>query len=129
MAKWSNKPVVLEPISFDGDSVVFTAKRLLVEDMQTMSKFFNKERGAMVFNSPLEVCTLAAEIFPKYIVELQGLTKDDGTAVTRDEFLEAAKEFYFVPLISALFAGLMQISTVRSSEKNSAPPSPESSVA
>lgn len=127
MGNWTNKTVVLEPLEFDGDKIVFTVKRLLVEDMQTLSKFFDGSSGSLKFNNPLDVCKTAQEIFPKYVTALNGLNKEDGSAVTVEEFMEASKEFYFVPLVGQLFASLISVSTVKSIEKNSVPPTVESS--
>lgn len=129
MANWSNKAVVLPAIPFDGDKVVFTAKRLLVEDMQVMAKFWDRASGKLVFKDPLDVSKTAAELVPKYIVGISGLIDSDGVTVSLESFKESASEFYFVPLMGALFAELMSISTAKGHEKNSAPPSPESSAA
>lgn len=126
MGNWTNKPVALEPIKFDGDSVVFTASRLLVEDMMVLSKHFDQAKGVMRFNSPLEVCAMAGDILPKYIKSISGYTID-GQPMTLDEFFMAVREFYFVPLVGELFGKLVLISSVGVQEKNSAAPSPESS--
>lgn len=127
MGKWSNQDVTLEPIAFDGDAVVFTVSRLTVEDMLVLSKHFDTERGTMRFSSPMEVCAAASTVLPARVKAVSGYRKSDGEAMTLDEFLSAAKEFYFVPLISALFAALVGISVVGTSEKNLPAPSPESS--
>jgi len=125
MGQWSNKPVVLKPIEFDGDSIVFSVGRLLVEDMMTLAKFHNASNGTLSFGSPLEVCAMAQAILPKYVKSISGLRKDDGGEMTVAEFIEASKEFYFVPLIGTLFAELITVSTVQAQAKNSAPPSAE----
>jgi len=121
MGSWSNKSVVLDPIEFDGDMIVFSTKRLLVEDMQILMKFYDKETGNLAFSDPLEVCKTAGSIFPNYITDVKGMFSD-GVEMSVTEFLEASKEFYFVPLIGALFGALISASTVKSKEKNSAPP-------
>jgi hypothetical protein len=126
MGNWTNKTVVLEPIEFDGDKIVFTVKRLLVEDMQVLSRFYDNSSGNLQFSSPLDVCKTAQEVFPKYVQAINGMSKEDGSAMTVEEFMEASKEFYFITLIGQLFAGLIAASTVKSKEKNSAPPSVES---
>lgn len=129
MGNWSTNGVVLEPIEFDGDSITFTVKRLLVEDMLVLSKYFSKETGALSFGSPLEVCQTAQEIFPKYIQDVRGLLKADNVAMTPEEFLGASKDFYFVPLVGQLFTALITASTVKAVEaKNSEPPSVALSV-
>lgn len=117
--------MVLAPIEFDGDSITFTVKRLLVEDMLLLSKHFDKANGTMKFESPLEVCQTAQSIFPKYVTGIGGMTNCDGGNVTVEDFLVAAKEFYFVPLIGELFGALITASTAKVQEKNSAPPSVE----
>lgn len=118
MGNWTSKGVVLPPIEFDGDSVTFTVKRLLVEDMLTLSKHFDKANGTLKFESPLEVCQTAQSIFPKYVTGIVGMTNGDGGNVTVEEFIEASKEFYFVPLIGELFGALINASTVKAQEKN-----------
>ena len=124
MGNWSTNGVELEPIEFDGDSITFTVKRLLVEDMLVLSKYFNRETGALSFGSPLEVCQTAQEIFPKYIQKVGGMFKANGSAMTAEEFLTASKDFYFVPLVGQLFTALISASTVKATEaKNSEPPS------
>jgi len=124
MGNWTKGSVKLEPIEFDGEQVVFHAKRLLVEDMLVLSKHFNGDK--MVFASPMEVCQTAAGILPKYLTAISGY-KVDGADMTLEEFLAAAQEFYFVPLVGALFGRLVAISTAKGMEKNLPPPSPASS--
>lgn len=126
MGNWSSKPVILDPIEFDGDKVVVTVKRLLMEDMQAISKYFDREKGVMRFDSPLEVCKAAADIMPKYVVGIDGMVDGDGSRVTLEEFHKAVGEFYLVPLFGGIFQGLVRVSTARAQEKNSAPPSAES---
>lgn len=126
MGNWSSKPVVLEPIEFDGDKVVVTVKRLLVEDMQMLAKYFDRDKGTMRFESPLEMCKAASDIMPKYVTGIDGLIDGDGVRVTLEEFHKAVGEFYFVPLSGAIFQGLVRVSTAKAQEKNSAPPSAES---
>ncbi|MFA6213542.1 MAG: hypothetical protein WC714_29160 [Candidatus Obscuribacterales bacterium] len=126
MGNWSSKPVVLDPIEFDGDQVVVTVKRLLMEDMQAISKYFDREKGVMRFDSPLEVCKAAADIMPKYVVGVDGMMDDAGGRVTLEDFHKAVGEFYLVPLFGAIFQGLVFVSTAKAKEKNSAPPSQES---
>lgn len=115
MGKWSSN-VVLEPIEFDGDKVVFSANRLLVDDMLVLSKYFDKDKGTIAFGSAMDVCKVAGEVLPKYITNITGMTKADNTPMTKDEFLQAAKEFYFVPLVGELFGRLVQASTVGSAD-------------
>lgn len=129
MGNWSSKGVVLPPIEFDGDSITFTVKRLLVEDMMVLSKHFNQKNGALQFESPLEVCQTAQSIFPKYVQGINGMLDEDGKPVTVEGFVEATKEFYFVPLIGELFTSLLTVSTVKAQAKNSAPLSVASSEA
>lgn len=125
MGNWTSKSVVLEPIEFDGDSITFHVKRLLVEDMQVLAKYFDGSKGMMSFDNPLDVCKTAQEIFPKYVTGIKGLLDAEGHEVSVEQFLEASKEFYFVPLIGELFAKLIDVSTAKAQLKNSAPPSPE----
>lgn len=129
MGNWTNKPVVLPAIDFDGDKVVLTVKRLQVEDMQVLSKFYDRATGVLRFNDPLEVVAVAGTLFPKYIVGISGMTTADGDEVTVEDFIASCKEFYFVPLIGQLFSELVGCSTVRSKAKNSVPPTPSSSEA
>jgi hypothetical protein len=110
--------VRLDPIEFDGDKVVFTVKRLLVEDMLVLSKHFDADKKKMVFASPMEVCKTASEVLPKYVLAIDGYSKAVGTALTVAEFLEAAKEFYFVQLVGELFGHMVSISTAGVQAKN-----------
>lgn len=126
MGNWT-KDVVLEPIDFDGDKVVVTVTRLLTEDMQMLRKF--QVDGVFKFTDTMELCTTAAKIFPKYVVSVVGLLKADKTEMTRDEFLAASQEFYFVNLTASIFNKLISASVMGAQAKNSAPPSPESSEA
>lgn len=129
MGNWTNKPIQLPEIQFDGDDITFTVKRLLVEDMLVLSKHFNAEKGVLSFGSPLEVCKTAQELFPKYVVGVAGLQTAEATPVSLAEFLEAVKDFYFVPLVGELFTALIVASTVKADErKNSEPPSDAPSV-
>ena len=122
MGKWTND-VTLQPIAFDGDSITFTVKRLLTEDMGVLLQHYDAEKGVIRFESQDKLAAVAAEIFPKYITGISGMTKADGTAFTVDEFVAVAKEFYFAPVIGQLFAQIMVASTVGAAEKNSEPPS------
>lgn len=124
MGNWTSKTVTLPPIPFDGDQVAFTVKRLLTEDMLTLAKFYNQENGTLRFSNPIEVSKVAQEILPKYVVAMDGLLTAEGAKMGAAEFVEASKEFYFVPLVGALFGELISVSTVRAQEKNSVPPSP-----
>ena len=122
MGNWASKGVTLDPIDFDGDSITFVVKRLLVEDMQILLKFYKPESGTLAFDDPLEVCRTAQGIFPRYILSQIGMKKEDGTEFTLEEFNEATSEFYFVPLVGALFGALIGASTLKGQEKNSVPP-------
>lgn len=117
MGHWTKHGVRLPAIEFDGDSIVFEVTRLRTEDMLELSKFYDKTKGAMVFGSPAEVCTVAAAILPKYIKSIDGMTAD-GAPVTVELFETMVSEFYFVPLIGALLAHLITVSTVGAQEKN-----------
>lgn len=112
MGNWTSGGVVLDAINFDGDDIIITATRLTVKDMMLLSKFFDKEKGVMRFNNPLEVCETAAVILPQHIVSISGCKKQDGTEVTKEEFNAAMGEFYFVPMIGELFTKLMAVSTL-----------------
>ena len=125
MGKWTAS-VTLDSIEFDGDKIVFTVGRLLTEDMTVMSKYFEPETGKLKFNSNTEICEIAADILPKRVVSMSGMTKADGTEFTLTEFIAASKEFYFAPLLGELFGKLMGISVVGAQTKNSVPLSPES---
>lgn len=128
MGKWS-ATVTLDSIVFDGDSITFTVNRMLTEDMTIMSKYFDPDTGKLKFNSNTEICEVAADLLPKRVVGMVGMTKADGSEFTLQEFNTAAKEFYFAPLLGELFAKLMSISVVGVQAKNSVPPLPEQSVA
>jgi len=118
MGNWSSKAVVLPPIEFDGDSIVFSVKRLLTEDMLVLMRNFNQGTGKLEFSNPLEVCQTAQLILPKYVTDIQGMSSADGIPVTAEEFIKAASEFYFVPLMGALLAALIDVSTVGTQAKN-----------
>lgn len=126
MGNWTNN-VTLDPIEFDGDKVVVTVTRLLTEDMQMLRKY--QVDGVFKFTDTLELCSIAAKLFPKYVVGVTGLLKADKTEMTREEFLAVVQEFYFVNLVASIFNKLISASIVGLQEKNSVPPSPESSVA
>lgn len=122
MGNWTEK-VALEPILFDGDTINITVKRLLIADMGAFMAHYNE--GKLTFASHLEVARLAADIIPKYVLELSGMTHPDGTPFTISEFAEVAKEFYFAELVGAVLTGLMNVSSVSKADaKNSPPPSP-----
>jgi hypothetical protein len=129
MGNWTNKAVPLDEIEFDGDKIQFFARRMLVEEMQLLSKYHDKASGKLKFDDPLEVCTVAQSFFPRALVGVKGLRSGEGVEMTIEDFLEASKEFYFVPLIGEVFAKLIAISTIKASAKNSVPPTPESSEA
>lgn len=116
MGNWT-KEVRLPEIEFDGDTVVFTVTRMLVEDMQMLSKFFDKDSGTLKFTDNLEVCGLAKTILPRRVVKIEGMKKADGTDMTREEYLAVASEFYFAELNGQLFGELMSVSVVKQQEK------------
>jgi hypothetical protein len=124
MGKWTNE-VVLDPIEFDGDIITFTAKRLLAEDMALILQNYDKEKEVLRFANEAEMSKMTAAIFPKYVTKIEGMTKGGGEQFTVTEFVEASKEFYFVPLVGKLFSGIMKISTVGGLQaKNSTSPAP-----
>lgn len=118
MGKWTAE-VTLDPIQFDGDTITITAKRLLAADISIIFEKYDAETGKLRFANNAELAKVTADIFPKYITSISGMTKGDGTPFTVAEFVEASKEAYFIPLIAELFSALMQISTVKAEEKNS----------
>jgi len=124
MGSWSNKAVMLEPIEFDGDQIVFSVQRLRIDDMQTLMKHYDEKMGAISVADPLELCKLSNEILPKYITGMTGMVSADNTPVTLEEFKAVMSEFYFAPMLAIVLARLIAISTVRGVEKNFAPPSP-----
>jgi hypothetical protein len=128
MGNWTAE-VELYPIDFDGDKITFTAKRLLAADMGLVMSHYDAEKQMMRFASQMEMAEMCAEVFPKYVTKIDGMVKGDGGPFTLPEFLCAVKEAYFTPLITELFVQIMKISTVGSTEKNSAPPAPVSSEA
>lgn len=125
MGNWTTRPVELQPIEFDGDTIKISVKRLLMADMQELSKYFDRDKGVMRFDSSLEVCKAAANIMPKYVVSIEGMITD-GRPVTLEEFHAATGEFYLAPLFGEIFSQLIEVSTAKAQKKNSAPPSPES---
>lgn len=127
MGKWTNTGVNLPAIDFDGDRISVSVKRLRMEDMSLMSKNFDTVTKTMRFSDPMEMCQLASKILPNYVVAFSGYKKGDGAEMLLDEFLqEAVSEFYFVPLVGQIFAGLLSVSTVpKDLEKNLPPPSLE----
>lgn len=123
MGNWC-PTVKLEPIEFDGDVVSVEASRLLVEDMADLMKNVDPVSKKLRFDDPSQVCSMASRLLPKYVKSFSGYIKADGTAMTREEFVAAASEFYFVPLVGRIFAALMAESTVGGAQaKNSVPPS------
>lgn len=126
MGSWSNKAVRLEPIEFDGDAIHFQVKRLRIEDASVVMKFYDREAKRMRFNDPMELVAAAASIIPKYVVEVEGMKDAEGAHLTVEQFAEASKDFYFMPLLSQLFVGLMTVSVMsKADEKNSGPLSTE----
>lgn len=125
MGKWVAE-VTLEPIEFDGDKITFTAKRLLAEDMGVVLQNYDSEKETLRFASHGDLAKVAADIFPKYVTAIDGMTKGDGTPFTVPEFIAASKEFYFMPLVTGLFTRIMGISSVGKEAKNSEPPAPVS---
>lgn len=123
MGKWT-ATVELEAIEFDGDQIVFNVNRLLTKDMGEMARHYNESEGKLQFTSNAEVCTLAADLFPRYVNSMHGMTDGDGAAINKERFVQIAQEFYFAPLVGQLFAKLMEISVVGTQAKNSVPPSP-----
>ncbi|OGC95828.1 MAG: hypothetical protein A2W25_15240 [candidate division Zixibacteria bacterium RBG_16_53_22] len=118
MGNWTSN-VILEPIEFDGDSIVFTCGRLTVEDMLALSKFFDQEKGVLRFDDQLQALNTAQGLIGKYVRRIDGMRMPDGASITVEQFSEVAREFYFVPLLGELLANLVTISTVGKSEKNS----------
>lgn len=122
MGKWTEQ-VELPPIKFDGDDVVFSVSRLTVADMAEVMQYFDAATQKLSLKQE-ELCALAAKLVPKYVNNLVGMTKADGTAWTREEFIKvASQEFYFVSLVGELLGSLVSVSVVGSAEKNSEPPS------
>ena len=118
MGKWLGGGVKLDPIDFDGDSIVFTVNRLKVGDMAPLAKHFAQDSGMLNFSSQLEVCTVAAELLPRYVVSIEGMTKGDGSAMALDEFNTAVSDFYFAELLGKLLGKLIEVSAVGGQEKN-----------
>ena len=126
MGKWTAE-VILDPIEFDGDTIVFTVKRILAEDMGIVMKHYKAGpdgTAKLTFSDAAEMSVVVADVFPKYVTHISGMNKADGVPFTIDEFVQVAKENYFVPLIGQIFSGLMAASTVQDL-KNSATPAPE----
>lgn len=129
MGQWT-PTITLGPIEFDGDKVVVTATRLLVEDMAELMKYVDPAAKRLRFDDPSQVCGMAGRILPKYLKSISGYSKADGSAMLLEEFIAATAEFYFVPLVGGIFAELMAASTVKKEQvKNFAAPSPGSSEA
>lgn len=123
MGNWSEKGVVVAPIEFDGDTICFTIKRILVEDMMQLSKYIVDNK--LIFDNPLEACKLAQAVIPKYIISMTGLRKADGSEMTIAEFAGASAEVYFIALIGKLFSELIATGNVGGASKNLPPPSPD----
>lgn len=119
MGKWT-PTVKLGPIEFDGDMVTVDATRLLVEDMAELMKNVDPVSRKLRFDDPAQVCSMASRILPKYLKSFSGYAKADGSVMSLEEFITAASEFYFVPLVGRIFAELMAESTVsKQQSKNS----------
>lgn len=118
MGKWAGGGVKLEPIEFDGDSITFTVNRLKVSDMAPLAKHFQADGAMLTFSSQLEVCSVAAETLPRYVLTVEGMTKADGSAMTKDEFCAALPDFYFAELLGTLLTRLIEASTPGRAEKN-----------
>lgn len=113
MGNWSAAAVQLDPIEFDGDKIVFTANRLKTTHIGVLLKHYDAERGTLVFSSQLEVIEAASQVLPEYIIGISGMTKGDGTEFSLEEFKNALGDFYFVPLVGEVLAGLVKASTVK----------------
>jgi hypothetical protein len=124
MSNWM-PDVTLEPIDFDGDSVVLRVQRLKTDDMHVVLQNYDRATGKLSFGSPEEMSELAARLVPKYVLGMDGLKKQDGTPMTLPEFVAAAGEYYFSTLVGALFVQLMGVSVVKVDDaKNSVAPPP-----
>lgn len=128
MGNWSRK-TSLEPIEFDGDTVVCEVNRLKVADMIKLSAKMKKNetsgRVELTFNDSMELLKIASELLPTYVTAINGLSMAGGTPMDIKTFHnEALTEFYFVELIGMILAGLMEVSSVnKENEKNLDAPS------
>ncbi len=110
MSKWLPTPAELPEIEFDGDKIKATAKRLKISDMSSLvgRKFdLNSDEGR------LGVTQLGAEVLPKYLVGLDGLTDANGGQVPLQTYLENIDDFYFASLTAAILFGLLSVSSVK----------------
>ncbi len=128
MGSWT-KEVKLPAIVFDGDSIVVTVNRLLADDMAVIMSHYDAEKKMLVFTGGnAEMSKLTADIFPKYITNIEGMTKGDGLPFGVGEFMEVAKESYFSRLIGQLLAELIRASSVGAEVKNLESPAPSNVV-
>ena len=110
MSKWLPTPAELPEINFDGDVLKVTAKRLKIADMSSLvgKKFdLNSDEGR------LGVTQLGAEVLPKYLVSLDGLTDANGGAIGLQTYLDNIEDFYFASLTAAILFGLLSVSSVK----------------
>lgn len=120
MGNWS-PTVVIDPIEFDGDNIIFTLERMEVSDFLKLSKNMSFESGKelkLTFVESMDVCVSATELFPKYVKNISGMTSKDGLSVTLEKFTtELVNQTYFLNLIGQLLGELMTISVVNEVEE------------
>ena len=110
MSKWLPTPADLPEVTFDGDTIKVKAKRLKIADMSSLvgKKFdLNSDEGR------LGVTQLGAEVLPKYLTSIDGLTDANGDAVTLQSYLDNIEDFYFASLTAAILFGLLSVSSVK----------------
>lgn len=109
MSKWLPTPAELPEITFDGDTINVKSKRLKISDMSSLvgKKFdLNSDEGR------LGVTQLGAEVLPKYLVSIEGLTDANGGAIDLQTYLDNIDDFYFASLTAAILFGLLSVSSV-----------------
>lgn len=111
MGNWVSPTVTLEPINFDGDSIVFKARRLTVASMSKLAGHFDGSK--LSFATQLDLAAVAATVLPDHIEAQAGWKKPDGSEFSREEFVPLFGEFYFAPLVGELLTKLIDASTVR----------------
>ena len=109
----------LDPIKFDGDTIIITAKPLRRETVLRIAGDMQPDaegKVVMTVGESLELCDIMQEIAGEYLVDVDGMTTADGDVVTCAQFVDMLGDFYFTELATTLLQRLMDISQLKESE-------------
>jgi hypothetical protein len=115
VGNWASSAIALPVIDFDGDKIAVTVNRLKVKSMSLIAGKYSN--GTLTFANQMELCEVASQLLPEYIVSVSGMTKADGSQFSRDDLVAVLGEFYFAQLVGAILNGLIEASSVREAGK------------